>query len=93
MRIMRLRHRRQAAEAEEGCRSAVAEDLAPEVVEGEEDSSFRSSHSNAPLNSFPPQQYSRTFSTFRLLRQSTSSNHRVCSANSSCGAGGGGGCG
>ena len=93
MRIMRLRHRRQAAEAE-GCHLVEAEDFPlVEAEEEGEDSSFRSSHSNAPLNSFPPQQYSRTFSTFRLLRQSTSSNHRVCSANSSCGAGGGGGCG
>ena len=89
---MRLRHRRQAAEAE-GCPLEAAEDFPLVEAEEEEDSSFRSSHSNAPLNSFPPQQYSRTFSTFRLLRQSTSSNHRVCSANSSCGAGGGGGCG
>ena len=35
MRIMRLRHRRQAAEAEEGCLSAVAEDLALAEVAAE----------------------------------------------------------
>ena len=32
MKIMRLRHRRQAAEAEEGCRSEAAEDFLPAEV-------------------------------------------------------------
>ena len=35
MRIMRLRHRRQAAEAEEGCLLEAAEDLAPEGLAAE----------------------------------------------------------